>query len=58
MHIIGAIKQDSGTIKQDSESAKLDFDRLTGAEISGLSTNNILKLINCFGYDTLFMSNE
>lgn len=54
MHISGALKQDSNTIKQDSGSAKQDFDRLTSAGISVRSTNNALKLIKRFGYDSPF----
>ena len=54
MHISGALEQDSNTIKQDSGSVKQDFDWLTSAGISVRSTNNILKLIKCFGYDTPF----
>ncbi len=61
MHISGALKQDSGstkqdfeTVKQDSAEIKQDFDKLTGAGISVRSTNNILKLMNRFGFDKAF----
>lgn len=61
MHISGALKQDSGstkqdfeTVKQDSAEIKQDFDKLISAGISVRSTNNILKLINRFGFDKPF----
>ena len=61
MHISGALKQDSEpakqdfeAVKQDSTEIKQDFDKLTSAGISVRSTNNILKLINRFGYDKPF----
>ena len=54
MHISGALKQDSEIVKQDSADIKQDFDKLTSAGVSVRSTNNILKLINCFGFDTPF----
>ncbi len=61
MHISGALKQDSKptkqdfeTIKQDSAETKQDFDKLTGVGISVRSTNNILKLMNRFGFDKPF----
>ena len=57
MHISNALKQDSESARQDSEAikqdsvdVKQDFDRLTSAGISVRSTNNILKLIEKFGY--------
>ena len=61
MHIRGEFKQDSGSAKQDFEAVKQDlndlkqdFDRLTNAGISVRSANNILKLINRFGFETPF----
>lgn len=61
MHISGTLKQDSEAVKQDFNDVKQDsieikqnFDKLTSAGISVRSTNNILKLINCFGFDTPF----
>lgn len=61
MHISGMLKQDSEpakqdleTAKQDSDKIKQDFDKLTGAGISVRSTNNILKLMNRFGFDKPF----
>ena len=61
MHISGAFKQDSdivkqdfGAAKQDSAEIKQDFDKLTSAGISVRSTNNILKLMNRFGFDKPF----
>ena len=57
MHISGALKQDSESAKQDFETTKQDsfdikqdFDKLTSAGISVRSTNNIIKLIQKFGY--------
>ena len=61
MHISGALKQGSESakqdfeaVKQDSAEIKQDFDKLTGAGISVRSTNNILKLMNRFGFDKAF----
>ena len=61
MHISGVLKQDFEPtkqdfepVKQDSGRIKQDFDRLTSAGISVRSTNNILKLLDRFGFDTLF----
>lgn len=54
MHISGALKQDSEPVKQDFKAAKQDFDKLTSAGISVRSTNNIIKLIQKFGYDIPF----
>ena len=61
MHISGAlkqdfeaVKQDFETVKQDSAEIKQDFDKLTNAGISVRSTNNILKLMNRFGFDKPF----
>ena len=61
MHISGMLKQDSESAKQDLETAKQDsakikqdFDKLTNAGISVRSTNNILKLMNRFGFDKAF----
>ena len=61
MHISGALKQDSEpvkqdfkVVKQDSAEIKQDFDKLTSAGISVRSTNNIIKLIQKFGYDIPF----
>ena len=54
MHISAAIKQDSEIAKQDSGDIKQDFDRLISAGVSVRSANNILKLINRFGFDTAF----
>ena len=54
MHISGALKQDSEPAKQDSAEIKQDFDKLTSAGISVRSTNNILKLMNRFGFDEPF----
>ncbi len=54
MHISGALKQGSKSAKQDSAEIKRDFDKLTGAGISVRSTNNILKLMNRFGFDKAF----
>ena len=54
MHISGAIKQDSEPVKQDFKAVKQDFDKLTSAGISVRSTNNIIKLIQKFGYDIPF----
>ena len=54
MHISGALKQDSKVVKQDSAEIKQYFDKLTNAGISVRSTNNILKLMNRFGFDTPF----
>ena len=49
-----SVKQDVNDVKQDSAEIKQDFDKLTSAGISVRSTNNILKLINCFGFDAPF----
>ena len=54
MHISGALKQDSEPVKQDFKAVKQDFDKLTSAGISVRSTNNIIKLIQKFGYDIPF----
>lgn len=61
LHIRGALKQDSESAKQDfktikrnSVEIKQDFDKLTSAGISARSTNNIIKLIQKFGYDIPF----
>ena len=54
LHISGALKQDSKATKQDCKPVKQDFDRLTSAGISVRSTNNILKLIERFGFDNAF----
>lgn len=54
MHISGALKQDSEPVKQDFTAVKQDFDKLTSAGISVRSTNNIIKLIQKFGYDIPF----
>ena len=54
MHISGALKQDSEPVKQDFNAVKQDFDKLTSAGISVRSTNNIIKLIQKFGYDIPF----
>ena len=54
MHISGALKQDSEPVKQDFKVVKQDFDKLTSAGISVRSTNNIIKLIQKFGYDIPF----
>ena len=47
MHISGALKQDSADVKQD-------FVALTKAGISTRSANNVIKLIQCFGYTVPF----
>ena len=54
LHIRGALKQDSKATKQDCKPVKQDFDRLTSAGISVRSTNNILKLIEIFGFENPF----
>lgn len=54
MHISSALKQDSEPVKQDFKAVKQDFDKLTSAGISVRSTNNIIKLIQKFGYDIPF----
>lgn len=61
MHINGepkqnskSVKQDFEAVKQDSIDLKQDFDRLTNVGISVRSTNNILKLLNRFGFETPF----
>ena len=54
MHISGTLKQDYNAAKQDSAEIKQDFDKLTSAGISVRSTNNILKLMNRFGFDKPF----
>ena len=51
-------KQDSNSVKQDFGSFKRDFDRLTCAGLSVRSTNNVLKLMNAFGYDLPFDRND
>ena len=47
-------KQDSTEIKQDSNSTKQDFDRLVAAGLSVRLTNNVLRLLRQYGYDTPF----
>ena len=61
MHISGELKQDSESAKQDSCNpkqdsidVKQDFDVLTKAGISVRSTNNILKLMQQFGFNAPF----
>ena len=61
LHISGVLKQDSESAKQDFETVnrdsveiKQDFDKLISAGISVRSTNNIIKLIQKFGYDISF----
>ena len=44
----------SGALKQDSDGTKQDFDRLTSVGIPVRLTNNIIKLIQRFGYDISF----
>lgn len=61
IHISGALKQNFETPKQDFELAKQDsadvkqdFDALTKTGISVRSANNIIRLIQKFGYDIPF----
>lgn len=48
------VKQDCETVKQDSDGAKQDFDRLIAAGLSVRTTNNVLKLLQHYGYDKSF----
>ncbi len=54
MYIRNRFKQDCEDVKQDFKDAKQDFDRLVKAGISVRTTNNIIKLINRFGFDIPF----
>ena len=54
MHVSGILKQNSVPVKQDSGASKHDFDRLTSAGISVRTANNILKLLQRFGFNQPF----
>ena len=54
MHVSDILKQDSKTEKQGFTCAKQDFDVLTKAGISVRSANNVVKLIQRFGYTVPF----
>ena len=54
MHVSGTLKQDSESVKQDFSGVKQDLDVLTKAGIPIRSANNIVKLIQHFGYAALF----
>ena len=48
------VKQDCETVKQDSNDTRQDFDRLIAAGLSARTTNNVLKLLQHYGYDKSF----
>ena len=54
MHVRGILKQDSVPVKQDSGAPKHNFDRLTSAGISVRTANNVLKLLQRFGFNQPF----